>query len=111
MRKELVGVDVFLDWTEAGRDPIVLGQRLEPCGEGGLPLKMVSNRGIQVYPHGQPGIFYSDHWRARFGGDGGVSREAVLALLGRVNAAGLEIIKTENLYTFDGKAGYSVDLG
>jgi len=111
VRKELVGVDVFLDWTEAGRDPNVLGQRLEPCGGAGLALKMVSNRGIKVYPHGQPGIFLSDHWRARFGGEDAVSREAVLALLGRVNAAGLEIIKTENLYTFDGKTGYSADLG
>jgi isocitrate dehydrogenase len=109
--KELVGVDVFLDWSEAGRDPDVLGRRLEPCGAAELKLKMVSNRGIKVYPDGQPGIFQSDHWRARFGGDGAVSREAVLALLGRVNAAGLEIIKTENLYTFDGEAGYSAELG
>ena len=26
--KQLVGVDVFLDWDEAGRDPDVLGERL-----------------------------------------------------------------------------------
>ncbi len=111
VNKQLVGVDVFLDWSEAGRDPDVLGLRLEPCGTADLKLKMVSNRGIKVYPDGQPGIFHSDHWRARFGGDGKVSAEAVLALLGRVNAAGLEIIKTENLYTFDGLPGYSAELG
>jgi isocitrate dehydrogenase len=110
-RKELVGVDVFLDWSEARRDPEMLGRRLEPCGTADLKLKMVSNRGIKVYPGGQPGIFHSDHWRARFGGDGPIGAEAVLALLGRVNAAGLEIIKTENLYTFDGEAGYSAELG
>ncbi len=111
VNKELVGVDVFLDWSEAGRDPDVLGLQLEPCGAADLKLKMVSNRGIKVYPDGQPGIFHSDHWRARFGGDGKVSAQAVLALLGRVNAAGLEIIKTENLYTFDGVPGYSAELG
>ncbi|NMC52588.1 MAG: NADP-dependent isocitrate dehydrogenase [Chloroflexi bacterium] len=110
VKKQLVGVDVFLDWSEAGRDPETLGRRLAACG-GDLPLKMVSNRGIKVYPGGQPGIFLSDHWRARFGGDGPTGAEAVLALLGRVNAAGLEIIKTENLYTFDGEAGYSAELG
>ena len=110
VNKQLVGVDVFLDWSEAGRDPEMLGLRLAACG-GDLPLKMVSNRGIKVYPGGQPGIFLSDHWRARFGGDGPIGAEAVLALLGRVNAAGLEIIKTENLYTFDGEAGYSAELG
>jgi isocitrate dehydrogenase len=111
VRKELVGVDVFLDWDTAGRDPDVLGEQLEACNGGGLALKLVSNRGIKVYPHGQPGIFHSDHWRARFTGGGVTNQAAVLALLGRVNAAGLEIIKTENLYTFDGKAGYSAELG
>jgi isocitrate dehydrogenase len=110
VNKQLVGVDVFLDWSEAGRDPEALGRRLAACG-GDLPLKMVSNRGIKVYPGGQPGIFLSDHWRARFGGDAKISAESVLALLGRVNAAGLEIIKTENLYTFDGVPGYSAELG
>jgi isocitrate dehydrogenase len=32
-------------------------------------------------------------------------------LLTEVNEAGLDCIKTENLYTFDGKPGYSVGQG
>jgi isocitrate dehydrogenase len=35
----------------------------------------------------------------------------VLGLLGRINARGLDFIKTEHLYTFDGKPGYSLSQG
>ncbi len=35
----------------------------------------------------------------------------VIALLERVDAAGLDFIKTEHLYTFDGQPGYSVAQG
>jgi isocitrate dehydrogenase len=31
----------------------------------------------------------------------------IIALLGRIAAEGFEFIKTENLYNFDGKPGYS----
>ena len=31
----------------------------------------------------------------------------IVALLGRIGGAGLDFIKTENLYTFDGNPGYS----
>ena len=37
--------------------------------------------------------------------------ERVLALLSNLDAAGLEVIKTENLYTFDGEAGFSKGQG
>ena len=35
----------------------------------------------------------------------------MLALLGRVAGAGIDWIKTEHLYNFDGKAGYSLGQG
>jgi len=35
----------------------------------------------------------------------------VLALLSRVHDAGLEIIKTENLYHFDGQPGFTRGQG
>ncbi len=110
--KELVGVDVFLDWSEAGRDPEVLGRRLEPVGAGGLRLKMISNRGIRVYPGPQPDTLYTDHWRCRFVSEAGpIEFPAVLSLLEQIHAAGLEVIKTEHLYEFDGQRGYSLGQG
>ena len=35
----------------------------------------------------------------------------MIALSGRVDATGLDFIKTEHLYTFDGEPGYSVGQG
>ncbi|HXF60511.1 MAG TPA: NADP-dependent isocitrate dehydrogenase [Caldilineaceae bacterium] len=111
-RKELVGVDVFLDWAEAGRDPNVLGRQMEAIGEDGLLLDMITNRGVKVYPEGLPETFRSDHWRCRFTADGKpVTFPQILRLLERIHAAGLDVIKTEHLYTYDGKLGYSLGQG
>ena len=110
--KRLVGVDVFLDWDAAGRDPEVLGARLAALDGNGLALKMITNRGVKVYPGGIPETFCTDHWRCRFTAtDETVAFGQVLDLLARVDAARLEVIKTEHLYTFDGIPGYSLGQG
>jgi len=108
--KALVGVDVFLDWSDAGRDPNALGRRLESIHSPGLRLKMITNRGVKVYPDGLPETFCTDHWRCRFVGDR-VSPPQVVDLLRSLGEAGLDVVKTENLYTFDGEPGYSLDQG
>ena len=40
-----------------------------------------------------------------------LSNSDVIELLKLINNAGLDAIKTENLYTFDGKRGYSLGQG
>jgi len=111
--KELVGLDVFLDWDEPGRDPNALGQRLEALAGPEFTLRMVTNRGVKVYPEGNPATFCTDHWRCRFVQPEGkaVSHTQVIELLRRVDEAGLDFIKTEHLYTFDGERGYSLGQG
>ncbi len=110
--KDLVGVDVFLHWDEPGRNADVLAQRLAATYAGPLSLSMITNRGVKVYPEGLPETFRSDHWRCRYMGSAeSLPDTAVLALLARLNEAGLDIIKTENLYTFDGEPGYSLGQG
>jgi isocitrate dehydrogenase len=112
--KQLAGVDVFLDWDEAGRSPDALGTRLSESAGPEFVLKMITNRGVKVYPEGNPETFCTDHWRCRFGpAEEGrtLSRADVIALLGRIDAAGLDFIKTEHLYTFDGERGYSLGQG
>jgi isocitrate dehydrogenase len=110
VQKSLVGVDVFIHWT--GGTPDDLGRKLEALA-GGFRLGMISNRGVKVYPEGFPETFTVDHWRCRFlaQADGTVSPAAILALLQRVTDAGLDFIKTENLYLFDGERGYSLGQG
>jgi isocitrate dehydrogenase len=110
--KQLVGVDVFLDWTAGGPDD--LGRTLEQLAGGDLKLSMISNRGVKVYPDGLPETFTVDHWRCRFvarDGASPVTHAQIIALLQRVAGAGLDFIKTEHLYTFDGQRGYSMAQG
>lgn len=110
--KELVGVDVFLDWIESDRDSDVLGHRLEKLSGDVMKLKMITNRGVKVYPEGMPETFRTDHWRCRFDARGdAVPSAEVIALLARLDSDGLDVIKTENLYTFDGDLGYSLGQG
>jgi len=112
--KELVGVDVFLDWDEENRDPVKLGKVLEAIDGDGIRLKMITNRGVLVYPDGLPETFCSDHWRCRYVADNEldpVSHEQITSLLKRIYQAGLDFIKTEHLYTFDGVRGYSMGQG
>jgi len=113
-RKELVGVDVFFDWNEKGRDPKVLGDSLTKTNTNALSLKMITNRGVTVYPDGYPGTFCTDHWRSRFVSphEGkAVTHTQVLELLNQINSKGFDFIKTENLYSFDGERGYSLGQG
>lgn len=110
--KELLGVDVFLDWRDAGRDPDVLAGRLQ-AEAAPLALQVVTNRGVKVWPDGLPETFATDHWRCRFQHPSGdpVAPGEVVALQGRLVAAGLDVIKTENLYRFDGERGFSAAQG
>ena len=112
-RKVLVGVDVFVNWDEAQRDPNVLGPRLELLAAPEWKLSLVSNRGVKVYPNGYRQTLCTDHWRCRFIGaqNGAAQPQAIAELLLRLHAAGLDAVKTENLYTFDGAAGYSQAQG
>lgn len=110
--KVLVGVDVFLNWSDSERNPKVLGQKMADQADQTLALHMITNRGFKVYPGGLPETFCTDHWRCRFVAvDSNVTYSCVLDLLQRLYQAGFDIIKTENLFTFDGNRGYSLGQG
>jgi isocitrate dehydrogenase len=111
-QKDLIGVDVFLDWTLGSADD--LGNSLSKLSGDGIKLTMMSNRGVKVWPEGHAETFCSDHWRCRFLSEpegGKVSHPQILSLLQRMTGAGYDFIKTENLYNFDGERGYSLDQG
>ena len=110
-KKELVGIDIFIDWEG---DPNELGRRLEKISGDDLKLVMITNRGTKVYPDGIPETFCVDHWRCRFQSriqGNKVQHEDLISLLSRLVDAGLPAVKTEGLYTFDGKPGYSLGQG
>jgi len=111
-KKDLVGIDVFFDWTKGPAND--LGDALNRLGGDGVKLTMISNRGVKVWPGGHSETFCSDHWRCRFLSSSNtniISHRQIISLLGRIADAGYDFIKTENLYNFDGERGYSLDQG
>ena len=112
--KKLVGIDVFIDWDEEDRNPNVIGDKLATLNGDGLKLKLITNRGVKVYPEGLEDTFCTDHWRCRFIATdaGGVcTHSQISSLMLRVANAGFDFIKTEHLYTFDGERAYSLAQG
>ena len=112
--KQLVGVDVFLDWDKNDRDAEILGRGLKEAASLPWQLKMITNRGIKVYPGGLPETFHTDHWRCRFvptQANAELDMSHVLSLLQALYEMGYDIIKTEHLYTFDGVRSYSLGQG
>jgi isocitrate dehydrogenase len=57
--------------------------------------------------------FCTDHWRCRFKAEEGkvATHSQVIDLLQKVEGLGLDFIKTEHLYTFDGVKGFSLGQG
>lgn len=111
-KKELVGVDVFVHW--AGTDPHVLGDLATKADNNDLSLKMISNRGIMVWPSGFPETFCTDHWRMRYKAtaEGAtLNNKMITELTSRLADLGIDFVKLENLYRFDGKDAYSLGQG
>ena len=72
---------------------------------------MIDSRGVKVWPGGFAETFCADNFRCRFFGDGAVTHENIIALLGRVAEKGIEVVKTEYLRNFDGQPGFSLSQG
>lgn len=107
-KKVLVGVDVFID--DKNKDPNVLAAKLEAL-DSPLKIKMITNRGVMVWPRYNPATYCTDHWRCRFQADGSVSHDQIAGLLSVMAGENIDFIKTEGLYEFDGNAGYSLGQG
>jgi len=110
-KKQLVGIDVFVHW--AGSNPNELAEKIKRIESNGIKLTMISNRGIKVWPDGFKETFCTDHWRCRFKPMEGtaIHKENIIELLTSALTENIDTIKTENLYEFDGKAGYSLGQG
>lgn len=110
--KKLIGVDLFVHWS--GTDANKMAEILAPLNSNGMHLSMITNRGIKVYPDGFPETFCTDHWRCRFKPtqEGAtISNAVIVALLDAADKADIDVVKTENLYAFDGKPAFSLGQG
>ncbi len=110
--KELVGVDLFVHWQ--GTNPDVLAEAMKTIQFPDVVLTMITNRGIKVWPEGFSETFCTDHWRCRFKHvttGKAIDKNDIILLLSAAQKAGIDIVKTENLYTFNGVDAYSLGQG
>ena len=106
-KRELMGVDVYV-YAKEPADRFVSAATSKQWKP--LSLHMITNRGARVWPHGQPETFCVDQWRLRFlhpNKELQATQEEILKTLQAIGEAGFDIIKTENLYRFDGLAAFS----
>ncbi len=108
--KVLKGVDVFVDWDGGKVDELAM--KLKNL-EVDIKLSMITNRGVKVWPEGFEETFCTDHWRCRFEVENGhpAMKESIPQVLSKALEQGIDVIKTENLYEFDGVRGYSLGQG
>ena len=110
--KQLRGVDLFVDWS--GENPDEIAEQLQGIETSDLKLQVITNRGVKVWPNGFEETFCTDHWRCRFiASDETIhpSKDDIPQLLQNAIVKDLDVIKTENLYFFDGKQAFSMAQG
>jgi isocitrate dehydrogenase len=114
-QKALVGVDIFLHAQSNSPDELAEQLQTPLAGQAcQVKLQMITNRGVKVWPHGFAETFCTDHWRCRFVAaepSGTITHRDIVSLLSWLTEAGLDVIKTENLCTFDGERGYALGQG
>ncbi len=104
--RELIGIDVFIYNRSTLQE---FFDRISHINVGTLRLKMISNRGVKVWPEGQPETFCIEQWRCRFLSDTGrpIPQNDAIQILHAFDHVQMDVIKSEFLYLFDGKPGYS----
>ncbi|WP_337873421.1 NADP-dependent isocitrate dehydrogenase [Ignavibacterium sp.] len=110
-KKELLGVDLFVHWRNSNPDE--LAALLQKIEYGNIKLSMITNRGIKVWPEGFEETFCTDHWRCRFKDKDGktITKKDIISLLTKAVENNIDVIKTENLYAFDGVQAFSLGQG
>ena len=110
--KKLQGVDIFIHWRDKGAVDKLAGE-LQALSNS-LKLSSIDSRGLLVWPDAHALSENGDHWRCRFtaaNDTAPVTHDQIINLLQAIHTSGLDFIKTENLYSFDGKRAYTVAQG
>ena len=108
--KTLVGVDVFVDIYAKSAEEVA--RKVNILDAGKMVMKTISSKGLKVWPRDDEYLLESDHWCCRFMPDSGTIEHAdISSLLEKFVEAGIDFVKVENLYEFNGKRGYSLAQG
>ncbi len=114
-KKALVGVDIFID-NPTDIPASELAAKLTAL-KSPLQLIVITSRGLKIWPNATIESPYLRHCCCRFQSAKetkdlkAVHHVDITQLMSDVNDLGLDIIKTENLYTFDGQLGFTLAQG
>jgi isocitrate dehydrogenase len=106
-KKELVGVDVVIQWESSVED---LAQHLNRLKESNVKLTFIGNRGVGVWPTKLPETICSDCWRCRFtrvNKERPLTYQQVIDLLQEIHDKKFDVTKVQSLYLFDGHRGFT----
>ena len=110
-KRRINGVDLFI---ESDQDAERIGRRVEELtANGNLSLKVISNRGAQVYPLTEGYIDCVDQWRLRFSARDNkqeVTDAEIMEIVTKVSGE-YRWISIEKLNEFDGAPGYTKSQG
>src|SRR5690606_6966456 len=109
--RRTVGIDLFIESKLFSPE---LGASLKELAQGtSLDLKMMSNRGTQVWPGEYPRIDLIDHYRCRFmqrNAEGSLTDAQIHELIAKVGAKHMWM-HVEKLQEFDGQAAFAKAQG
>ncbi len=107
VKKEWVGIDIFIQWESSLEDLI---SHLSSLELSNLKLKFISNRGVQLWPHTHPETLCSDSWRCRFfraDKEKTLSPQTIINLLQALAHKQFDITQIQSLFLFDGERGFT----
>jgi isocitrate dehydrogenase len=108
-KRELVGVDVFVHWTD---EVDKLAAEVKAIASSALGLQTISSKGLKVWPDHVPGMNLTDQFNCRFKKTGSALTHAdIAALTAEFAKKNLDFVKTEHLYDYDGKGGFTLGQG
>ena len=109
-KRTLIGVDVYIYHHGILQD---FFSRISHINIGLLRLKMITNRGVRVWPGGHPDAMCIEQWRCRFESDDRrtVAQDDVIKILHAFDHINMDVIKSEFLYLFDSTPGFSSSEG
>lgn len=114
-KKELVGVDVYID-NPTNIHATNLAERIQAFSSK-LTLLTITSRGLKIWPNSTIDAPYLHHCCCRFQIKSAelklipVTYQEIINVLQQFDKQGLDVIKVESLYTFDGKPGFSLAQG
>lgn len=106
VKKEIVGVDVFIESRTSIEE---LQSKIANIYPDKFKLTLIANRGARVWPDRAEETFCVDNFRCRFMSASKLTTHKEIAELFKLLAeAQIDFVKMEELCSFDGKPGYSV---